>query len=65
MKKKQKSRGYKRYIRKQFRKLEKKTKEYIENTEIKIDLSEIKKKSWKRYERSFRSKYTQKSILNM
>ena len=45
MKKKQKSRGYKRYIRKQFRKLEKKTKEYIENTEIKIDLSEIKKKS--------------------
>ncbi len=43
MKKKQKSKRYKRYIRKQFKKLEKKTKEYIENTEIKIDLSEIKK----------------------
>lgn len=43
MKKKQKSKRYKRYIRKQFRKLEKKAKEYIENTEIKIDLSEIKK----------------------
>lgn len=43
MKKKQKSKRYKRYIRKQFKKLEKKAKEYIENTEIKIDLSEIKK----------------------
>lgn len=36
MKKKQKSKRYKRYIRKQFRKLEKKAKEYIDLFELKV-----------------------------